>query len=158
MLGSFHRTQGFGEFRRTAHVSGRSEQPTAHWTWPFASAARILREALHEAFVAHHDYWQLRRGGIRPNAAIKRALGNHHSRNEVHGARRAGSSCKEGDRARNPRHLMRALAGTLVRRIGQSHQRRALAELDDRLLLDIGLTRQQAEREAAKPFWCADRA
>jgi uncharacterized protein YjiS (DUF1127 family) len=32
-------------------------------------------------------------------------------------------------------------------------QRRALAELDDRLLKDIGLTRADVDRECAKPFW-----
>jgi uncharacterized protein YjiS (DUF1127 family) len=32
-------------------------------------------------------------------------------------------------------------------------QRRILLELDDRLLSDIGLTRDQAEQEARKPFW-----
>ena len=32
-------------------------------------------------------------------------------------------------------------------------QRRALAQLDRRLLRDIGVTPEQAEREAAKPFW-----
>jgi uncharacterized protein YjiS (DUF1127 family) len=32
-------------------------------------------------------------------------------------------------------------------------QRRALAALDDRLLGDIGLTRADVAREAAKPFW-----
>ena len=32
-------------------------------------------------------------------------------------------------------------------------QRRALARLDDRLLRDVGLSRDQARREAAKPFW-----
>jgi uncharacterized protein YjiS (DUF1127 family) len=37
----------------------------------------------------------------------------------------------------------------------RSRQRRALAELDDRLLDDIGLTRSKVQREAAKPFWCA---
>ena len=31
--------------------------------------------------------------------------------------------------------------------------RRHLAELDDRLLRDIGLSRYDAMREAAKPFW-----
>ena len=32
-------------------------------------------------------------------------------------------------------------------------QRQALADLEDRLLDDIGITREEAEREARKPFW-----
>jgi uncharacterized protein YjiS (DUF1127 family) len=32
-------------------------------------------------------------------------------------------------------------------------QRRALLDLDDRLLRDIGITRRQAEEEARKPLW-----
>jgi uncharacterized protein YjiS (DUF1127 family) len=32
-------------------------------------------------------------------------------------------------------------------------QWRALFELDDHLLADIGLTREQAEQEGRKPFW-----
>jgi uncharacterized protein YjiS (DUF1127 family) len=32
-------------------------------------------------------------------------------------------------------------------------QRQALLALDDRLLRDVGITREQAEREARKPFW-----
>jgi uncharacterized protein YjiS (DUF1127 family) len=35
----------------------------------------------------------------------------------------------------------------------RSQQRQALAQLDDRLLRDIGKTRQEAIAEAAKPFW-----
>ena len=35
----------------------------------------------------------------------------------------------------------------------RSRQRRALAELDDRLLRDIALTRDVARRECANPFW-----
>ena len=31
-------------------------------------------------------------------------------------------------------------------------QRQALLDLDDHLLRDIGITREQAEREALKPF------
>ena len=34
-----------------------------------------------------------------------------------------------------------------------SAQRRALAELDDDRLRDIGLTREEAQAEAATPFW-----
>ncbi len=32
-------------------------------------------------------------------------------------------------------------------------QRRALAELDDRMLRDVGLSRADVEREISKPFW-----
>jgi uncharacterized protein YjiS (DUF1127 family) len=35
----------------------------------------------------------------------------------------------------------------------RSRQRQALAELEDHFLKDIGVTRQQAIAEAAKPFW-----
>lgn len=34
-----------------------------------------------------------------------------------------------------------------------ARQRRALARLDDRMLKDIGLSREQAERETCKLFW-----
>jgi uncharacterized protein YjiS (DUF1127 family) len=40
--------------------------------------------------------------------------------------------------------------------IGRSRQRRQLAELaefDDHLLKDIGISQDEALREAAKPFW-----
>ena len=40
----------------------------------------------------------------------------------------------------------------------RNRQRRALAELDDRLLRDIGVTSAQARSEAAKPFWSASKA
>ena len=35
----------------------------------------------------------------------------------------------------------------------RSRQREALSRLDDHLLKDIGVMRQQANAEAAKPFW-----
>jgi uncharacterized protein YjiS (DUF1127 family) len=35
----------------------------------------------------------------------------------------------------------------------RSKQRHALAELDDHLLRDVGLSRSAARREAAKSFW-----
>ena len=43
----------------------------------------------------------------------------------------------------------RALAAVLTRRKG----RKTLADLDDRMLQDIGLTRAVAMAEAEKPFW-----
>jgi uncharacterized protein YjiS (DUF1127 family) len=42
-----------------------------------------------------------------------------------------------------------AISGMFNRR----RQRQALLELDDHLLDDIGLTREQAEQEARKPLW-----
>ncbi|WP_127520356.1 DUF1127 domain-containing protein [Mesorhizobium sp. Z1-4] len=33
-------------------------------------------------------------------------------------------------------------------------QRRVLAELDSRMLEDIGVTSQEARHEISKPFWC----
>jgi len=39
------------------------------------------------------------------------------------------------------------------RMIDRHRQRRMLVELSDHLLTDIGLTREQALREAEKPFW-----
>lgn len=47
--------------------------------------------------------------------------------------------------------VFRTLATWMMR----SAQRRALRELpkEDRLLADIGLTREQVLREASKPFW-----
>jgi uncharacterized protein YjiS (DUF1127 family) len=45
-------------------------------------------------------------------------------------------------------------AATLIALWGRRiAQRRALAELDGRGLRDIGITRTDAMREAAKPFW-----
>ncbi|MDH3669797.1 MAG: DUF1127 domain-containing protein [Gammaproteobacteria bacterium] len=35
----------------------------------------------------------------------------------------------------------------------RARQRHHLLQLDDRLLKDVGLTRAEVEREAAKPFW-----
>jgi uncharacterized protein YjiS (DUF1127 family) len=37
----------------------------------------------------------------------------------------------------------------------RTRQRQALVELDEHLLRDCGLTREQARREADKPFWMA---
>jgi uncharacterized protein YjiS (DUF1127 family) len=58
--------------------------------------------------------------------------------------------------AARPRSLPRLsfnLSATIRIWIARSHQRQALAELNDHLLRDIGVTRHEALREAAKPFW-----
>jgi uncharacterized protein YjiS (DUF1127 family) len=41
----------------------------------------------------------------------------------------------------------------LARMHERSCQRRTLRDLDEHLLRDIGVTREQAEGEARKPFW-----
>jgi uncharacterized protein YjiS (DUF1127 family) len=46
-----------------------------------------------------------------------------------------------------------AFASWLLACAERSAQRRALAELDDDRLRDIGLTRAEAQIEAARPFW-----
>ena len=48
--------------------------------------------------------------------------------------------------------LTRALAQVRIW-IERSRQRHALAELDDRLLRDVGITRWHAKREAARSYW-----
>ena len=47
------------------------------------------------------------------------------------------------------RNALRWLRAASERR----RQRLAMAELNDDLLRDIGLTREQARRECAQPFW-----
>jgi uncharacterized protein YjiS (DUF1127 family) len=45
----------------------------------------------------------------------------------------------------------------LLRCYERQQQRRALRELDRHMLRDIGITREQAEAEARKPFWLSVR-
>jgi uncharacterized protein YjiS (DUF1127 family) len=59
---------------------------------------------------------------------------------------------------RSARARLRGCGAAIAMWFARSRQRRALAELDDRLLRDIGVTFEQARREAAKPFWSASRA
>ncbi len=46
-----------------------------------------------------------------------------------------------------------AILETLVTWQERDRQRRHLASLDDRMLRDIGISRADAEHEAAIPFW-----
>ncbi|WP_207479468.1 DUF1127 domain-containing protein [Arenibaculum pallidiluteum] len=45
--------------------------------------------------------------------------------------------------------------GIVLTWLERREQRHALANLDDRLLKDIGLSRSLVERETSKPFWVA---
>jgi uncharacterized protein YjiS (DUF1127 family) len=49
--------------------------------------------------------------------------------------------------------VLRGLIETVAVWIVRRRQRQALAELDEHLLDDVGLSREQARREAARPFW-----
>ncbi len=51
------------------------------------------------------------------------------------------------------RSLLERVAEALRLWTTRAAERRQLAELDDRTLDDIGLTRTEAIREASKPFW-----
>lgn len=52
-----------------------------------------------------------------------------------------------------PRRVVRRAA--IRRRLELRRQRRALAQLSDHLLADIGLTRAEADREARQALWNA---
>lgn len=52
-----------------------------------------------------------------------------------------------------PGAVMRRLAGAIVTGRRRAAERRMLAELDERLLHDIGLTRCDIKEEVNKPFW-----
>jgi uncharacterized protein YjiS (DUF1127 family) len=54
---------------------------------------------------------------------------------------------------RQPLGPVMAFVESVFRILGRRQQRRALRELDDRQLYDVGITRAQVEREARKPFW-----
>jgi uncharacterized protein YjiS (DUF1127 family) len=61
----------------------------------------------------------------------------------------AGSPCAAWWRALSVQVDLAAIWAAIDR----GRQRRALGELDERLLRDVGLTRAEARRECAKPFW-----
>ena len=52
-----------------------------------------------------------------------------------------------------PGERLRSLADAVTLWSARARQRRILAQLDDRMLRDIGKTRVDALREAGKPFW-----
>lgn len=49
----------------------------------------------------------------------------------------------------------RSLLSRMVRALTLARSRRALTHLDDHLLHDIGLSREEAEAEARRPVWDA---
>lgn len=68
--------------------------------------------------------------------------------------------------APGPRRIIAAIAGAPAAAFGhamavlrtwdqRARTRRRLADMDERLLRDMGIARTDARREAAKPFWRA---
>ena len=48
---------------------------------------------------------------------------------------------------------LRSCMARLLRALDRHRQRRILRELDDHLLMDIGVSRQQAFEESRRPIW-----
>ncbi len=49
--------------------------------------------------------------------------------------------------------MLRRFAAWCARCYARAEQRRHLAELDERMLKDVGITPAEAARESAKPWW-----
>lgn len=56
---------------------------------------------------------------------------------------------------RHPVNPLKRLYAILNNWQERAEQRCRLADIEDRLLDDVGMTRADADREAAKPFWRA---
>jgi len=63
---------------------------------------------------------------------------------------RSAAAAKHGFAAARPSFL-----GRIARALATRRERQALLTLDDALLRDIGLTREEALAEAARPLWDA---
>jgi uncharacterized protein YjiS (DUF1127 family) len=54
--------------------------------------------------------------------------------------------------------VLSSLVGTIIIWLNRRQGRRDLSELDNRLLADVGISREDALSEARKPFWRAEHA
>jgi uncharacterized protein YjiS (DUF1127 family) len=54
--------------------------------------------------------------------------------------------------------VLTSLASMTIIWLNRRQGRRDLCELDDRLLADVGISREDALREAGKPFWRTEKA
>jgi uncharacterized protein YjiS (DUF1127 family) len=71
------------------------------------------------------------------------------SQSSVLEPRCSGSGAKAG------RHMLSSLVRTVEIWLIRQHGRQELNSLDDQQLKDVGLSREDALREASKPFWRA---
>lgn len=72
-------------------------------------------------------------------SALLRGRAHSPGGGQLHGGRRKG--------------LLRRVLERLMLWQSRAAERTALAELDERLLRDMGLSRRDVERESRKPFW-----
>jgi uncharacterized protein YjiS (DUF1127 family) len=54
--------------------------------------------------------------------------------------------------------VLSSLANVIAIWLNRQQGRRDLSDLDDRLLADVGISREDAVWEAGKPFWRAEKA
>ena len=66
-----------------------------------------------------------------------------------------GASAVRGAQTSMADRVFAAVFGTLTMWSTRIKDRETLADLDPRLLADIGVTRDEAQYEANKPFWTA---
>ena len=59
------------------------------------------------------------------------------------------ASCRE----KTGRHMLSSLARTVEIWLVRRDRRQELSSLDDKQLKDVGISREDARREAGKPFW-----
>ncbi|WPZ36117.1 DUF1127 domain-containing protein [Thalassobaculum sp. OXR-137] len=66
-----------------------------------------------------------------------------------------GASAERGAHTSMADRVFATVVGTLTLWSSRIKDRETLADLDSRLLADIGVTRDEANYEANKPFWSA---
>lgn len=66
-----------------------------------------------------------------------------------------GASAKRGAQTSMADRVFATVFGTLTLWSMRIRDREALADMDNRLLADIGVTSDEAAFESAKPFWTA---
>lgn len=74
-----------------------------------------------------------------------------HGMKDARAARRFGVSLRQS--LPSPVEVLLRLAELLTVWENRARERRHLAEMPDRMLRDLGLSRSDARREAEKPFW-----
>jgi uncharacterized protein YjiS (DUF1127 family) len=130
--------------------SSRAEPVGETNAWPTAIAKVLwdLNDAFREGLAAHREYERLKSTGMRHDPALRASLSVPFAET----GRSQESSCLARPQVKslNSARLIGVIGAWIERR----RQQTALAQLDDRLLRDIGLTRSQ---DGVKPLSFAGR-